>query len=98
MKKDNPLTVEYLMKWHELDEAKANRLLEFCKKHTINYESCYGNGSIMFPKWLEANQLTEVESDSQEVLWGEVTDIATARLPYGIIMDRLKEQFTITRK
>lgn len=51
--KDKLLTVEYLMKWHELDESKAKSLLEFCDKHTIRHESCYGDGSIMFPKWLE---------------------------------------------
>ena len=51
--KDKLLTVEYLMKWHELDESKAKSLLEFCDKHTIKHESCYGDGSIMFPKWLE---------------------------------------------
>lgn len=51
--KDKLLTVEYLMKWHELNEQKAKSLLEFCDKHTIRHESCYGDGSIMFPKWLE---------------------------------------------
>lgn len=31
------------------DEAEEYRL--FCKANTIVFRSCYGDGSIMWPKW-----------------------------------------------
>lgn len=37
------------------------------------------------------------EIESQDVIWSDITDIATSRLPYGVIMDKLRSQFTVTR-
>jgi hypothetical protein len=49
------LTVSYLKELHqELTLTECQLLLDFCKENTIQYRSCYGNGSIMFPKWVES--------------------------------------------
>ena len=46
------LSVSYLMKIHsELTKEQADSLLAFAKSKTITHEQCYGNGSIIFPKW-----------------------------------------------
>ncbi len=53
--KDTLLSITHLLILHPLlVPVEAARLLRFCKKHTINYESCYGDGSIMYPKWKES--------------------------------------------
>lgn len=49
---DELLSVEYLMQIHPaLHEESAELLLKYCKENTIIYKSCYGDGSIMYPKW-----------------------------------------------
>lgn len=49
------LTAEYLKTIHpELTMTECTLLLEFCKANTITYRSCYGDGSIMFPKWVDS--------------------------------------------
>ncbi len=52
---DDPLlTVEILKRIHPfLTDVQAESLLTFCKNETIHYYSCYGDGSIMFPMWIE---------------------------------------------
>lgn len=50
------LSVPYLMEMHpEINDDQAERLLKFCKEHTIRHKECYGDGSIMYPKWKESN-------------------------------------------
>lgn len=46
------LTVTYLRLLHpELTEEQAMSLLKYCKENTIRHKECYGDGSIMLPKW-----------------------------------------------
>jgi len=52
---DGLITVEYLMMIHpELNEEQARSLKEFSNSRTIRYVECYGDGSIMYPKWKES--------------------------------------------
>ena len=47
------LSVPYLMDKHpEINRKQAENLLMFCKEHTIRHKECYGDGSIMYTKWL----------------------------------------------
>ena len=47
------LTEAYLMEVHpQLSLEMAYDLLKFCNDNTIFYKLCYGQGQIMFPKWL----------------------------------------------
>lgn len=46
------ITAEWLMQMHpslNAEEAEEYRL--FCKRSTITFKGCYGDGSIMWPKW-----------------------------------------------
>ena len=46
------LTSEWLMSIHpELDAEEAELYLLFCKRHTITFRGCYGQGKTMWPKW-----------------------------------------------
>ena len=45
-----------LMRLHpELTYSEAESLMEFAKSKTITHEECYGDGSIIYPMWKEAN-------------------------------------------
>lgn len=47
------LTPEYLQDMHSISLIEAELLCEFAKSHTIRYKECYGDGSIIFPMWME---------------------------------------------
>lgn len=45
-----------LMRIHpELTYDEAASLMEFAKSKTITHDECYGDGSIIYPMWKEAN-------------------------------------------
>ena len=45
-----------LMQIHpELNYSEAVNLMEFAKSKTITHEECYGDGSIIYPMWKDAN-------------------------------------------
>lgn len=47
------LTQEYLAGCHPfLTPDQVRELLAFCNRETIRHVSCYGDGSIMLPKFL----------------------------------------------
>lgn len=49
---DDKLTVEYLLETHpEIHKNDAISLMHFSKSLTIHHKKCYGDGSIIFPKW-----------------------------------------------
>lgn len=53
------ISAEYLMLLHpELTKEEAESLKEFSWKRTIQYKECYGDGSIMYPKWKEEKLLS----------------------------------------
>jgi len=57
IKERNPdeLTTKYLISVHpELNKVQAALLLKFSKENTIDLKSCYGDGSIIYPKWKES--------------------------------------------
>ena len=35
-------------------DVQAKSLLDFCNSKTIDHVVCYGNGTIMFPMWIES--------------------------------------------
>ena len=48
------ITAEWLCNIHpELNIARAGDLKRFCTEKTIVNKECYGDGSIMYPKWKE---------------------------------------------
>lgn len=48
------ITVEWLMQLHpELDPEQAEEYRRFCRSKTIVFKECYGDGSIMWPKYQE---------------------------------------------
>jgi hypothetical protein len=48
------ITVEFLQSKHpHLTKWQAEDLLKFCKERTITHTQCYGDGSIMYPKWVK---------------------------------------------
>jgi len=50
------ISTDYLMGLHpELNIEEADSLKEYANSHTISYRECYGDGSIIYPKWKEAN-------------------------------------------
>ncbi len=50
------ISVDYLMGIHpELNREEAESLKEYANSHTIRYKDCYGDGSIMYPRWKESN-------------------------------------------
>lgn len=52
---EDELSIHYLMKRHpSLTSREADDLLIFCKENTITLKECYGDGSIMYPKWKES--------------------------------------------
>lgn len=51
------INVEYLMSLHpELTKEDAESLKEFSNSKTIEYKECYGDGSIMYPRWKQENK------------------------------------------
>ena len=49
--------VEYLMEVHpELSIQEAQELFTFLFDSTIRFKTCYGNGEIMYPRWIESKQ------------------------------------------
>jgi hypothetical protein len=65
---DDLISVEHLMNLHkELTNVEAESLLKYCKEHSIQYKACYGDGSIMFPKWKEVQaRLQSIEKFRQQ--------------------------------
>ncbi len=52
---DELLTANTLKKIHPfLTDEQAKSLLDFCNSKTIDHVVCYGNGTIMFPMWIES--------------------------------------------
>ena len=50
------LTREYLTELHPfLTPEQVADLLNFCARHTIRLVGCYGDGSIMLPKFLASS-------------------------------------------
>jgi len=55
MSKDHPdeITSAWLMEKHpELTPEEAEEYRLFCKANTIVFKGCYGDGSIMWPRWV----------------------------------------------
>lgn len=51
------ITAEWLMSIHlELDEDEAELYRQFCQRNTIVFQACYGDGTIMWPKWQAFNE------------------------------------------
>jgi hypothetical protein len=52
--RDDLIDVNFLRSLHpELSEYDAFTLMIFCFQRTIAHKECYGDGSIMFPLWVE---------------------------------------------
>lgn len=50
------ISADYLMGLHsELNREEAESLKEYANSNTIRYRECYGDGSIIYPRWKEAN-------------------------------------------
>ena len=50
------INAEYLMELHpELNKEEAESLKEYAASRTIEYKECYGDGSIIYPKWKKEN-------------------------------------------
>ena len=50
------ISVDFLLELHpELSEQEAISLKEFAKSQTITLKECYGDGSIIYPKWKQVN-------------------------------------------
>ena len=50
------INTEYLMELHpELNKEEAESLKEYAASRTIEYKECYGDGSIIYPKWKKEN-------------------------------------------
>lgn len=48
------ITETFLLESHpELSPEEAANLREFLVDNTITHKECYGDGSIMYPKWKE---------------------------------------------
>lgn len=51
------LSIKTLLRIHpKLSTVEASSLLEFARSKTITHEECYGNGSIIFPQWIQFNE------------------------------------------
>jgi hypothetical protein len=49
----NGISAEWLMSMHpELKPEDAEAYRSFCQGSTIVYRECYGDGSIMWPRWM----------------------------------------------
>lgn len=49
------IDVDFLIEKHpELTREQAFDLMKFAAERTIRLKSCYGDGQIMYPKWLES--------------------------------------------
>ena len=47
------LTVDYLMQLHPaLNRTQAESFLKYPNEHTIYYRECYGNGDLLFSRWM----------------------------------------------
>lgn len=75
---DKILTTNKLIKIHpHLSFGEAEDLLKFAQSKTIRHESCYGDGSIIYPKWVESKKQPEgLFNDFQSKL-ANVTSEAT---------------------
>lgn len=50
------ITSDWLMEKHPtLSKDEADRYRLFCKSKTIVFKGCYGDGEIMWPKWIASN-------------------------------------------
>jgi len=48
------ISTEYLIELHpELSKEEAESLYKFSRTQTIRRKECYGDGSIIYPKWKE---------------------------------------------
>lgn len=51
------ITTEWLMEKHpELRRDDAEEYRQFCKRNTIVFRDCYGDGQIMWPQWMAFNR------------------------------------------
>ena len=56
------ISVGYLMKLHpELSTEDAISLEQFAISKTIRYKECYGDGSIIYPKWKSIHTVSKVD-------------------------------------
>lgn len=47
------ITSDWLIEKHpELSKDEAEKYRLFCREKTIVFKDCYGDGEIMWPKWL----------------------------------------------
>lgn len=51
---NDEISIPFLMSLHNLNIYDAKDLLDYCHKNTIKHKICYGNGSIMFNKWINS--------------------------------------------
>ena len=52
--KESLISEDYLKSLHpELTDIEAIEYLNFCNNKTIHHKNCYGDGSIMWPQWIE---------------------------------------------
>jgi len=74
---DKLLTVEYLIEQHpHISVTNAKDLLNFANSKTCTYKTCYGNGSIIYPKWDEAMKEREFKNGS--ISFGKVEYLITS--------------------
>lgn len=58
------ISPEYLKQLHpDLTTDQCEDLLRFCQSQTIIYRECYGDGSIMIPKWREYKRANKYTPD-----------------------------------
>ena len=51
--KHDAITADWLRERHpELSSEEAEEYRVFCRSHTIVFRECYGDGQIMWPKWV----------------------------------------------
>lgn len=51
------ISTDYLMGLHpELNRKEAESLKEYANSNTIRYRECYGDGSIIYPRWKVADK------------------------------------------
>lgn len=55
--KENFISVDYLKSVHpELTDSDAIEYFIFCSEKTIHHKGCYGDGSVMYQRWLDSKQ------------------------------------------
>jgi len=52
---DAVITTDFLKEKHpHLPDKSIKSLMKYCKISDIKYQSCYGDGSIIYKKWIQS--------------------------------------------